>query len=86
MVSAAITVEEVRALSLWWAYRSTKAKRELGWTTAHHEQPLIDTIEWYREREPGLVGRPGARQPLPLRIAGFSLRRAESALRLIAAD
>src|SRR3954465_11646752 len=24
-----VTVEEVRALSLWWAYRSTKARREL---------------------------------------------------------
>jgi dihydroflavonol-4-reductase len=78
-----ITVEEIRALSLWWAYRSTKAKRELGWTTGHHEQPLIDAIEWYREREPMRVGAPGARQPLPLRVAGFSLRRAESALRLL---
>src|SRR3954447_11692158 len=82
----AITVEEVRALSLWWAYRSTKAKRELGWSTGHHEQPLIDAIEWYREREPARVSGPGARQPLALRLAGFSLRRAESALRLIAAD
>jgi dihydroflavonol-4-reductase len=81
-----ITVEEVRTLSHWWAYRSTKAKRELGWTTGHHEQPLIDAIEWYREREPARVSKPGARQPLPLRLAGFSLRRAESALRLIAAD
>jgi dihydroflavonol-4-reductase len=82
----AMTVEEVRALSMWWAYRSTKAKRELGWTPGHHEQPLIDTIEWFRTREPGHLSAPGARQPLPLRVAGFGLRRAESALRLIAAD
>src|SRR3954469_19271015 len=26
----AVTADEVRALSLWWAYHSTKAKRELG--------------------------------------------------------
>jgi dihydroflavonol-4-reductase len=82
----AVTVEEVRALSLWWAYRSTKAKRELGWTTGHHEQPLIDTIEWFRAREPQRVGAPGTRQPLPLRVAGFGLHRAESAWRLLAGD
>jgi dihydroflavonol-4-reductase len=81
-----VTVEEIRALSLWWAYRSTKAKRELGWVPGHHEQPLIETIEWFRRREPQHLARPGSRQPLPLRVAGFGLRRAESALRLIAAD
>jgi dihydroflavonol-4-reductase len=81
-----ITVQEVRALSHWWAYRSTKAKRELGWTTGHHEQPLIEAIDWFREREPQRVGAPGARQPLPLRVAGFSLRRAGSAIRMIAPE
>jgi dihydroflavonol-4-reductase len=84
--SPTMTVEEVRALSLWWAFRSTKARRELGWTPGHHEQPLIDTIEWFRSREPGGVGRPGARQPLALRAAGFGLRRAESTLRLFGGD
>jgi dihydroflavonol-4-reductase len=82
----AVTVEEIRALSLWWAYRSTKAKRELGWTPGHHEQPLIETIEWFRRREPEHIAQPGSHQPLALRVAGFGLRRAESALRLIAAD
>ena len=28
--------------SLWWAYRSTKAKRELGWKPSHHEDTLAD--------------------------------------------
>ncbi len=46
-----VTVGEVRAASLWWAYRSTKAKRELGWKPSHHEDTLVDTIEWYRSRE-----------------------------------
>jgi dihydroflavonol-4-reductase len=81
-----ITVEEVRVMSLWWAYRSTKAKRELGWSTGHHEQPLIDTIEWFRSREPQRVGSPGTRQSLPLRVAGFGLRRAESVVRMLAGD
>jgi dihydroflavonol-4-reductase len=78
-----ITVEEIRALSLQWAYRSTKAKRELGWSPGHHEQPLIDTIEWYREREPDAVGGVGARQPLALRVAGFGVGRVLGAARLL---
>jgi dihydroflavonol-4-reductase len=82
----AITVEEIRALSRRWAYRSTKAQRELGWTTGHHEQPLIDTIEWYRSREGTRVGVPGARQPLALRVAGSSLRRAASVARRLTDD
>jgi dihydroflavonol-4-reductase len=81
-----MTVEEIRALSLRWAYRSTKAKRELGWTAGHHEQPLIDTIEWLRAREPGLVRARGARQPLVLRVAGAGLRRAGSVARLLSDD
>jgi len=70
------TVGEVRAASLWWAFRSTKAKRELGWKPSHHEDTLVDTIEWYRRREPGLLAEPGTRQPIALRLAGFGVRRA----------
>jgi dihydroflavonol-4-reductase len=80
----AITVDEVRAMSLRWAYRSTKAKRDLGWAPGHHEQPLIDTIQWLRAREGERLGSPGARQPAALRVAGFSLRRVEGAWRLLA--
>src|ERR671931_1716471 len=47
----AITETEVRAASLWWAFRSTKARRALGWVPSHHEDTLAQTIEWYRERE-----------------------------------
>jgi dihydroflavonol-4-reductase len=77
----AITVEEIRALSLRWAYRSTKARRDLGWTPGHHEQPLLDTIDWYREREPALAGV-RARQPLALRVAGFGVDRVVGVARL----
>jgi dihydroflavonol-4-reductase len=81
----AVTVDEVRAMSLWWAFRSTKARRELGWTPGHHEEPLLDTIEWYREREGDRLAAPGARQPAPLRLAGFSLRTMEQAARRLVA-
>ncbi|HEV7753000.1 MAG TPA: NAD-dependent epimerase/dehydratase family protein [Baekduia sp.] len=81
-----ITVEEVRAMSLRWAYRSTKAKRDLGWIPGHHEQPLIDTIDWLHEREGERLGSPGARQPVVLRAAGFGLRQVEGVWRALAEE
>src|SRR5436190_2574790 len=71
-----ITVGEVRAAALWWAFRSTKAKRELGYKPAHHEDTLQTTIDWYREREPMRLRKPGTRQPLPLRVMGFGVKSA----------
>jgi dihydroflavonol-4-reductase len=71
-----ITTVEVRSASLWWAFRSTKAKRELGWAPSHHEDTLETTIAWYRERIPDELAPAGSRQPLPLRLGGFALRRA----------
>jgi dihydroflavonol-4-reductase len=70
----AVTVVEVRAASLWWAFRSTKAKRALGWRPSPHEDTLQATIDWYREREPGRLKPPGARQPRALRLAGLGMR------------
>jgi dihydroflavonol-4-reductase len=68
---------ELRAASLRWAFRSTKAKRELGWSTSPHEDSLQATIAWYREHDGARLAPPGARQPLGFRIAGSALRRAE---------
>jgi dihydroflavonol-4-reductase len=73
---APITATEVRASALWWTYRSTKAKRELGWAPGHHEDTIEATVNWYREREGARLADPGARQPLPLRVAGFAARQA----------
>jgi len=80
----AVTTIEVRASSLWWAFRSTKAKRELGWRPAHHEDTLQTTIDWYREHAPERLKVPGARQPLALRAAGLGLRTAAGVLRSFA--
>ncbi len=71
-----LTEGEVRLGSLWWAFRSTKAKRELGFKPSHHEDTLVSTIEWYREREPDDLRGPGTRQPVPLRLTGSALRTA----------
>lgn len=70
-----ITITEVRAASLWWAYRSTRARRELGWSTGPHEDAVESTIAWYREHDGGLAAL-GTRQPLALRAGGFAARRA----------
>jgi dihydroflavonol-4-reductase len=76
----AVTQTEVRTMAQRWAYRSTKARRELGWSVKHHEEALLRTIQWYREREPQRLARPGARQPLPLRAAGLGVRTAGAVL------
>jgi dihydroflavonol-4-reductase len=71
---------ELRSMNLWWAFRSTKAKRDLGYQPRHHEDALVDAIAWLREHEHERLCPPGTRQPLALRVAGFAERRAESLL------
>jgi dihydroflavonol-4-reductase len=66
---------EIRASSLNWAFRNTKAKRELGWRPSPHEDSLEETIAWYRARDGKRLAPSGARQPLGLRVAGAVLRR-----------
>ncbi len=66
---------EVLGSSLNWAVVNNKAKRELGWRPAPHEDCLEETISWYRERDGARVPPPGARQPLALRALGELLRR-----------
>ena len=69
---------ELKGMGLRWAYRSTKAKRVLGWSPGPHEECLEQTIAWYREREPSEVQPAGTRQPFALRLAGSALRRTEA--------
>ena len=66
---------EIRAASLNWAFVNRKAKRDLGWKTSPHEDCLEETVAWYRERDGNRLAPPGARQPLPLRLAGGTMRR-----------
>jgi hypothetical protein len=66
---------EVRSASLHWAFTSAKAKRELGWRPAPHEDCLEETIAYYRERDGRSLAPAGARQPLGLRLAAGTLNR-----------
>jgi dihydroflavonol-4-reductase len=43
-----IDAEEVRSAGLWWTYRNTKAKRELGFKPRPHEETLTDAVAWQR--------------------------------------
>jgi dihydroflavonol-4-reductase len=72
-----VTPAEVRAAAYWWTYRSTRARRELGWTTRPHEDTVEATVAWYREREGDRLRRAGSRQPLPWRVAGLAARAAQ---------
>lgn len=66
---------EIRASSLNWAFRNSKAKRELGWRPSPHEDALEETIAFYRARKGEHLAPPGSRQPLAMRAMGAVLRR-----------
>lgn len=70
---APISVHEARSAGLWWTYRSTKAKRELGWRTSPHEEALEATIDWYVEREGDRLARARRSQPLQYKLAAATL-------------
>ena len=74
-----ITPVEVRSAAQWWTYRSTKARRELGWTTRPHEETVEATVAWYREREGGRLARDRDAAAARLargRVRGAAARRA----------
>src|SRR5215210_2187210 len=70
-----VTPVEIRSAAHWWTYRSTKARRELGWSTRPHEETVEATVAWYREREGSRLQRSGTRQGLGWRMAGYTARR-----------
>jgi dihydroflavonol-4-reductase len=67
-----VTPGEVRAAALWWTCRSTRARRELGWTTRPHEDTVEATVHWYEDREGERLRTPG----LGWRLAGRATRLA----------
>lgn len=72
-VPTLITPEIVKSAGLWWTYKITKAKRELGFSPGNPALTLQDTIEWYLELSKNGMGR-RRRQPLPLKLLGRSIR------------
>jgi dihydroflavonol-4-reductase len=78
-----ITVQDVRLASQWWTYRSTKARRELGWTTGPHEDTIEATVEWYLDREGDRLARSRRSQPVQWKAAAMAVRAAEGLARLV---
>jgi dihydroflavonol-4-reductase len=70
--------DEVRSAALWWTYRNTKAKRELGFRPRPHEETLEDAVRWQSDALGARVGEAGrGAAHAPLRAAGWALRAGE---------
>jgi dihydroflavonol-4-reductase len=72
-----LSPQEVLAGSQFWTYRSTKAKRELGWKARPHEETLQDTIAWYLEHEHDRIVRSQHSQGVQYRAAGVAIAAGE---------
>jgi dihydroflavonol-4-reductase len=68
-----ISPDEVRSALEWWAYRSDKAERELGFTARPHEETLESAVRWQMEQLGDRVGSTPL-EMLPLDVAGRALR------------
>jgi dihydroflavonol-4-reductase len=45
-----VSPDEVRSATLWWTYRNTKARRELGFEARPHEETLEDAVRWQMDQ------------------------------------
>jgi dihydroflavonol-4-reductase len=68
-----VSEDEVRSAAQWWTYRSTKAKRELGFKPRPHEETLEETVQWQADRLGDRVGR-APRTDFALRVFGRFLQ------------
>jgi dihydroflavonol-4-reductase len=71
--------DEARSGALWWTYRNTKARRELGFEPRSHEETLGDAVSWQLEELAGRVRRDPRPERLALgmlALAGRTARRA----------
>lgn len=75
-----LTPAEVLAASQFWTYRSTKAKRELGWKARPHEETLEATVAWYLDREHDRIVRSRRSQQVQYRVAGAAISAADLAV------
>ena len=72
-----VSPAEVRAAGLWWTCKSTKARRELGWTTRSHEDTVEETVRWWQGQLGERLVRAPRGQPLPWRLAALAARTLE---------
>jgi dihydroflavonol-4-reductase len=78
-----LTQADVRAAGQWWTYRSTKARRELGWKSRPHEETLEATVAWHLEREHDRIARTRRSQGMTRRLTGVAVGAGETAAGLL---
>jgi dihydroflavonol-4-reductase len=71
--------DEVRSATMWWTYRNTKARRELGFAPRPHEQTLEDAVRW-QQAELGDRPAPPVAQRLALQALGRAIAVTERVL------
>jgi dihydroflavonol-4-reductase len=74
---APVSPAEVRAAACWWTCKSTKARRELGWTTRPHEDTVEDTVRWWEERLGDRLRLAPRGQPAAWKLLAVAARAAE---------
>jgi dihydroflavonol-4-reductase len=73
-VRVPVSPAEIRAAGHWWTCKSTKARRELGWTTRPHEDTVEDTVRWWEERLGERLRRAPRGQPAAWKLVGAAAR------------
>jgi dihydroflavonol-4-reductase len=69
-----ISADEARSASLWWTYRNTKARRELGFEPRPHEETLEEAIRWQAEELGDRVHRGRGATDAALGAVGAAMR------------
>jgi dihydroflavonol-4-reductase len=69
-----VSPDEVRSATLWWTYRNTKARRQLGFEPRPHEETLDDAVRWQMEQLGDRVKTRRGPQEAALAAAGRLLR------------
>jgi dihydroflavonol-4-reductase len=72
-VPVAVSPDEVKSALQWWTYRTTKARKELGFEARPHEETLEDTVRSQMERLGDRLEGPRALD-VPLSAVGRAAR------------
>ena len=75
-----LSPHELMVASQFWTYRSTKAKRALGWKPRSHEETLEATVRWHIEREHERILRGRSSRQLQYRLVGTALQVGDSVI------
>jgi dihydroflavonol-4-reductase len=73
----ALSPDEIRSGGLWWTFRNTKAKRELGFAPRPHEETLEDAVRWQSDVLGSRVGEGAGPQRRVLSAVGRAVRLSE---------